>query len=76
MVADTVRDVAGAVSGEASAEHVGNIAHIVAGAVRDVAGAVGAVTREVGNWVSDSVEMFEAARAAREDHNGRPSEDF
>ncbi|NKS74762.1 hypothetical protein GS531_24485 [Rhodococcus hoagii] len=45
---------------ESAATHVGAIAVIIAGAVRDV-------TREVGDWITDGIEMREAARKARED---------
>lgn len=45
---------------ESAATHVGNIATIVAGAVRDV-------TREIGDWISDGIEMREAAQAAQAD---------
>ncbi len=45
---------------ESAATHVGHIATIIAGAVRDV-------TREIGDWVSDGIEMREAAKKARED---------
>lgn len=47
---------------ESAATHVGNIAGIITGAVRDV-------TREIGNWISDGIEMREAARKARLDHD-------
>lgn len=59
---DVVQDLT-----ESGAQHVGNIAAIVAGAVKDVAVAVKDVTRELGEWISDGVEMVEAARAARAD---------
>lgn len=52
---DTVQELT-----ESAATHVGRIAVIIAGAVRDV-------TREVGDWVTDGIEMREAARKARED---------
>lgn len=42
------------------ARHVGNIASMIAGTVQDV-------TREVGEWVTDAIEMNEAAAAARRD---------
>jgi len=42
------------------ARHVGNIASIIAGTVQDV-------TREVGEWVTDAIEMNEAAAVARRD---------
>lgn len=50
---DTVQELT-----ESAATHVGRIAMIIAGAVRDV-------TREVGDWVTDGIEMREAARRAR-----------
>lgn len=52
---------------ESAATHVGAIAVIIAGAVRDV-------TREVGDWITDGIEMREAARKAREDGE-RPAAD-
>lgn len=52
---DTVQEMT-----ESAANHVGKIAVIIAGAVRDV-------TREIGDWVSDGIEMREAARKARGD---------
>jgi hypothetical protein len=45
---------------ESAAEHVGKIATIVTSALRDVA-------REVGEWVSDLIEMREASQRAKED---------
>ncbi len=54
---DTVQEMT-----ESAATHVGNIAGIITGAVRDV-------TREIGNWISDGIEMREAARKARLDHD-------
>ncbi|MET7767234.1 hypothetical protein [Nocardia sp. NPDC005366] len=42
------------------ARHVGNIAGIITGTV------VG-VTREIGEWITDAIEMNEAAAAARKD---------
>ncbi|MBH0123123.1 MULTISPECIES: hypothetical protein [unclassified Rhodococcus (in: high G+C Gram-positive bacteria)] len=54
---DTVQELT-----ESAATHVGNIAGIIAGAVRDV-------TREIGNWISDGIEMREAARKAQLDHD-------
>lgn len=54
---DTIQELT-----ESAASHVGSIAVIIAGAVRDV-------TREIGDWVSDGIEMREAAkRAAADDH--------
>lgn len=52
---DTVQELT-----ESAANHVGKIAVIIAGAVRDV-------TREIGDWVSDGIEMREATKKARED---------
>ena len=54
---DTVQEMT-----ESASTHVGNIAGIITGAVRDV-------TREIGNWISDGIEMREAARKARLDHD-------
>jgi hypothetical protein len=45
---------------ESAAEHVGKIATILTTAVQDIA-------REVGEWVSDLIEMREASQRARED---------
>ncbi|RDI63710.1 hypothetical protein [Nocardia pseudobrasiliensis] len=42
------------------ARHVGNIANIITGTVAEV-------TREIGEWVTDAIEMREAAAAARRD---------
>ncbi|RDI54648.1 hypothetical protein [Nocardia mexicana] len=42
------------------ARHVGNIATIITGTVADV-------TREIGEWVTDAIEMREAAAAAQRD---------
>ncbi|WP_067861188.1 hypothetical protein [Nocardia shimofusensis] len=42
------------------ARHVGNIATIITATVADV-------TREVGEWITDAIEMKEAAGAARRD---------
>lgn len=52
---DTIQELT-----ESAATHVGAIAGIIAGAVRDV-------TREVGEWVTDGIEMREAARKAQSD---------
>ena len=52
---DTVQEMT-----ESAANHVGKIAVSIAGAVRDV-------TREIGDWVSDGIEMREAAKKASED---------
>ena len=45
---------------ESAADHVGKIATIITSAVRDIA-------KELGDWMSDVVEMREAAQRARED---------
>ncbi|GAA5170140.1 MULTISPECIES: hypothetical protein [Amycolatopsis] len=45
---------------ESAATHVGRIATIVTGAVRDVA-------REAGEWLTEVIEMREAAQRARRD---------
>ena len=45
---------------ESGATHVGQIVGIVAGAVRDV-------TRELGDWATDILEMNEAAKRAEAD---------
>jgi hypothetical protein len=45
---------------ESGATHVGQIMGIVAGAVRDV-------TRELGDWATDVLEMREAAKRAETD---------
>ncbi|WP_405180006.1 hypothetical protein OG225_00980 [Nocardia sp. NBC_01377] len=42
------------------ARHVGNIAGIITGTVAEV-------TREIGEWITDAIEMNEAATAARKD---------
>ncbi|MFC9433078.1 hypothetical protein [Nocardia sp. NPDC057030] len=42
------------------AKHVGNIAGIIAGTVAEV-------TKEIGEWFTDAIEMKEAAEAARRD---------
>ncbi|MEV5834419.1 hypothetical protein [Nocardia sp. NPDC052112] len=42
------------------ARHVGNIANIITGTVSEV-------TREIGEWITDAIEMNEAAAAARKD---------
>ncbi|MCD2109989.1 hypothetical protein ACLBYD_18310 [Rhodococcus sp. C26F] len=52
---DTIQEVT-----ESAATHVGAIAGIITGAVRDV-------TREIGELITDAIEMREAARAARDD---------
>ena len=48
---------------ESAATHIGNIATIITGAVRDIA-------RETGDWLTDVIEMREAAQKAREDREG------
>jgi len=50
---------------ESAATHVGNIASIITGAVRDIA-------RETGDWLTDVIEMREAAHKAREDDPDAP----
>ncbi|ASR36191.1 hypothetical protein BAY61_15575 [Prauserella marina] len=47
---------------ESAATHVGNIATIVTGAVRDIA-------RETGDWLTELIEMREAANRAKADHD-------
>ncbi|OXR47017.1 hypothetical protein B7C42_00135 [Nocardia cerradoensis] len=42
------------------ARHVGNIATIITGTVSEV-------TREIGDWITDAIEMREAAAAAHRD---------
>ncbi|WP_067897773.1 hypothetical protein [Nocardia vaccinii] len=42
------------------AKHVGNIASIITGTVSEV-------TREIGDWITDAIEMREAAAAAERD---------
>ncbi|MBU3062614.1 hypothetical protein KO481_28995 [Nocardia sp. NEAU-G5] len=42
------------------ARHVGNIASIITGTVSEV-------TREIGDWITDAIEMREAAAAAQRD---------
>lgn len=42
------------------ARHVGNIASIITGTVAEV-------TREIGDWITDAIEMREAAVAAEQD---------
>ncbi|NKY53075.1 hypothetical protein [Nocardia vermiculata] len=53
------------------ARHVGNIATIITSTVSEV-------TREIGDWVTDAIEMREAASAAerdRETASGRPGDE-
>jgi hypothetical protein len=45
---------------ESAATHIGNIATIITGAVRDIA-------RETGDWLTDVIEMREAAQKAQAD---------
>ncbi|MEK8071017.1 hypothetical protein [Rhodococcoides navarretei] len=45
---------------ESAAEHVGRIVVIIAGAVRDV-------TREIGDLITDGIEMREASKKAERD---------
>ncbi|MFL6145489.1 MAG: hypothetical protein ACJ72N_26965 [Labedaea sp.] len=47
---------------ESAAEHVGRIATIVTGAVRDIA-------RELGDWLTDVMEMREASERAKDDES-------
>lgn len=60
---DTVQELT-----ESGATHVGRIAMIIAGAVRDV-------TREIGDWIGDGIEMREASKRAREDEERKVSPD-
>ncbi|AMY18348.1 hypothetical protein R4172_13910 [Rhodococcus kroppenstedtii] len=53
---DTVQELT-----ESAAMHVGRIAVIIATAVRDV-------TREIGDLVTDGIEMREASRRAQRDN--------
>jgi hypothetical protein len=57
--AESAKDTVQVVT-ESAAEHIGKIATIVTTAVKDIA-------REVGEWVSDVIEMREASQRARED---------
>ncbi|MEU4524820.1 hypothetical protein AB0F52_39635 [Amycolatopsis sp. NPDC024027] len=50
---------------ESAATHVGNIASIITGAIRDIA-------RETGDWLTDVIEMREAAQRAQEDDPETP----
>ncbi|WP_116040632.1 hypothetical protein [Amycolatopsis palatopharyngis] len=59
---DTVQELT-----ESAATHIGNIATIVTGAVRDVA-------RETGDWLTDLIEMREAAQRAQADELRAPRE--
>jgi hypothetical protein len=58
IVARSVREVARETAG--GTEKVAAVATIVAGAVR-------AVAYEIGDWITDGIEMREAAKAARDD---------
>ncbi|TLF73622.1 hypothetical protein [Nocardia cyriacigeorgica] len=49
------------------ARHVGNIATIITGTVQEV-------TREIGEWITDAIEMNEAAAAAKRDAAAGPVE--
>lgn len=60
IVARSVREVARETA--IGTEKVATIATIIAGTVRDV-------THEIGDWISDGIEMREAAKAARRDHH-------
>ncbi|MFC9895078.1 hypothetical protein ACFVMC_15445 [Nocardia sp. NPDC127579] len=51
------------------ARHVGNIASIITNTVAEV-------TREIGDWVTDAIEMNEAAAAARRDAAEQPEPGF
>ncbi|MFI6368060.1 hypothetical protein ACIBG0_35590 [Nocardia sp. NPDC050630] len=51
------------------ARHVGNIANIITGTVAEV-------TREIGEWITDAIEMNEAAAAARKDAAARHTTDL
>ncbi|MGW3280512.1 hypothetical protein [Nocardia rhamnosiphila] len=53
------------------ARRVGNIASIITGTVSEV-------TREIGEWITDAIEMNEAATAARRDAaaEGRGDDDL
>ncbi|MFE3190632.1 hypothetical protein ACFXHA_16585 [Nocardia sp. NPDC059240] len=49
------------------ARHVGNIASIITGTVAEV-------TREIGDWITDAIEMREAAAAAEQDARAQRAE--
>ncbi|WP_406236954.1 hypothetical protein [Nocardia sp. NBC_01009] len=51
------------------ARHVGNIASIITGTVQEV-------TREIGEWITDAIEMNEAAAAARRDAESPHKDEF
>ncbi|WP_396345227.1 hypothetical protein [Haloechinothrix sp. LS1_15] len=60
---DTAQEITETVAG-----HVGNIATIITSAVRDI-------TREIGDAISESVEMYEASQRAKVDEDaGREDE--
>ncbi|TSD99977.1 hypothetical protein FOS14_09095 [Skermania sp. ID1734] len=48
---------------ESASQHVGNIATILTSAIRDV-------TKEIGDWVTEGIEMREAAKSAHADGEG------
>ncbi|MEV6771920.1 hypothetical protein AB0N05_25170 [Nocardia sp. NPDC051030] len=50
------------------ARHVGNIATIITGTVAEV-------TREIGDWITDAIEMREAAAAAEQDARAQRAAD-
>ncbi|MBL1078667.1 hypothetical protein JK358_30115 [Nocardia sp. 2] len=50
------------------ARHVGNIATIITGTVAEV-------TREIGDWITDAIEMREAAAAAAKDAAAQRADD-
>ncbi|WP_067828652.1 hypothetical protein [Nocardia inohanensis] len=51
------------------AKHVGNIANIITGTVAEV-------TREIGDWITDAIEMREAAAAAEQDAKAQRAADL
>ncbi|MTE17090.1 hypothetical protein [Nocardia aurantiaca] len=51
------------------ARHVGNIASIITGTVAEV-------TREIGDWITDAIEMREAAAAAQKDADAQRAADL
>lgn len=51
------------------AKHVGNIANIITGTVAEV-------TREIGDWITDAIEMREAAAAAAQDARAQRAADL
>ncbi|WP_020671367.1 hypothetical protein [Amycolatopsis nigrescens] len=55
---------------ESAATHIGNIATIITGAVRDIA-------KETGDWLTEMIEMREAAQRAQQDEQKlRPADDL